>query len=59
MIAGESERVEEDEVGVEAKGDEHLGDDNMVVGRDADRKREVTNIKLHATLKYPLMKLVE
>ena len=26
MIAGESERVEEDEVGVEAKGDEHLGD---------------------------------
>ena len=26
MIAGESEREEEDEVGVEAKGDEHLGE---------------------------------
>ena len=41
MIAGESERVEEDEVGVEAKGDDHLGDDNKVVGRDANRKKEM------------------
>ena len=41
MIAGESERVEEDEVGVEEKGDDHLGDDNKVVGRDANRKKEM------------------
>ena len=41
MIAGGSERVEEDEVGVEAKGDEHLGDDNKVVGRDANKKKEM------------------